>query len=97
MGQKVVIAPSARRDLHTIVQEIARDAPGRAVKFGDALLDRAEQAGSFPRSGRIVPEFGRDDLRELIHDPIRIIYRLRTDDAVEVIRFWHAKRGTPEP
>lgn len=96
MGKKVIIAPSARRDLHDIVQEIARDAPERAVKFGDALLDRAEQAGSFPRSGRIVPEFGREDLRELIHDPIRIIYRLRANDAVEVIRFWHAKRGTPE-
>lgn len=97
MGKKVVIAPSARRDLHHIVQEIARDAPGRAVRIGDELLDRAEQAGRFPRSGRIVPEFGRDDLRELIHDPIRIIYRLRTDDTVEVIRFWHAKRGKPEP
>ncbi len=43
----------------------------------------------------MVPEFGRDDLRELIHDPIRIIYRVRSD-AVEVVRFWHAKRGTPE-
>jgi plasmid stabilization system protein ParE len=45
MGQKVIIAPSARRDLHDIVQEIAHDAPGRAVAFGNALLDRAEQAG----------------------------------------------------
>lgn len=96
MGQKLIIAPSARSDLHNIVQEIARDAPGRAVKFGDALLDRAQQAADFPRSGRVVPEFGRDDLRELIHDPIRIIYRVRPD-VIEVVRFWHAKRGAPEP
>lgn len=96
MGQKVIIAPSARRDLHDILQEIAQDAPGRAFDFGNALLDRAEQAGIFPRSARVVPEFGRDDVSELIHDPIRIIYHLRHDDAVEVIRFWHAKRGTPE-
>lgn len=77
MGKKVIVAPSARSDLHGIVREIASDAPERAAKFGEALLDHAEQAGVFPRSGRIVPEFGRDDLRELIHDPIRIIYRIR--------------------
>ena len=56
MGQQLIIAPSARSDLHDIVQAIARDAPGRAVKFGDALLDRAQQAADFPLSGRIVPE-----------------------------------------
>lgn len=95
MGQKLIIAPSARSDLHEIVREIARDAPGRAVKFGDALLDRAQQAADFPLSGRVVPEFGREDLRELIHDPVRIIYRVRPG-AVEVVRFWHAKRGAPD-
>ena len=97
MGKKLLIAPSARRDLHAIAQEIARDAPERAVKFCDALLDRAQQAADFPHSGRVVPEFKRDDLRELIQAPFRIIYRVRTDDVVEVVRFWHAKRGTPEP
>jgi plasmid stabilization system protein ParE len=96
MGKKLIIAPSACRDLHDIAQEIARDAPERAVKFGDALLDRAQQAADFPNSGRMVPEFGRPDLRELIHAPIRIIYRVRPDDVVEVVRFWHAARGTPE-
>lgn len=96
MSQKVIIAPSARRDLHAIVQEIAHDALGCAVNFGNAIIDRAEQAAVFPRSGRVVPEFGRDDARALIHDPIRIIHRLRPDDSVEVFRFWHAKRGTPE-
>jgi plasmid stabilization system protein ParE len=95
MGQKLIIAPSARSDLHHIVQEIARDAPGRGANSATrSWIERSKQP-IFPRSGRVVPEFGRDDLRELIHDPIRIIYRVRSD-AVEVVRFWHAKRGTPE-
>lgn len=85
MGKKLTIAPSARRDSREIVQEIARD----------ALLDRATQASEFPQSGRIVPEFRDSNLRELIHTPIRIIYRLRPDDTVEVVRFWHASRGQP--
>ena len=97
MGKTLIIAPSARGDLHDIVKQIAHDAPERAIKFGDALLDRAQQAADFPKSGRVVPEFKRDDLRELVHTPIRIIYRIRADEAVEVVRFWHAARGTPEP
>jgi plasmid stabilization system protein ParE len=72
MGKALIIAPSARGDLHDIVKQIAHDAPERAIKFGD-------------------------DLRELIHSPIRIIYRIRSDEAVEIVRFWHAARGTPEP
>lgn len=83
--------------MHGIALEIARDAPERAVKICDALLDRAEQAAEFPLSGRVVREFKRDDLRELIQSPFRIIYRVRADEVVEVVRFWHAKRGTPEP
>ena len=96
MGQKLIIAPSARRDLHHIVKEIARDASQRAIAFGDALLDRAEQAAEFPNSGRAIPEFRDDNLRELIHAPIRIIYRLRPNDSVAVVRFWHSARGNPQ-
>jgi plasmid stabilization system protein ParE len=44
-----------------------------------------------------VPEFGDTFIREIIVRSYRVVYRL--DDArllVEVIRFWHAARGTPE-
>lgn len=94
MGRKLILAPSARRDLKNIVAEIAHDAPTRAIMFGDALLDKAEQAIDYPESGRIVPEFGWHDLRELIHSPIRIIYRIHPTK-IEVVRFWHAARGHP--
>jgi plasmid stabilization system protein ParE len=95
MGKALIVAPSARHDLRNIVTEIAHDAPERAIKFGDALLDRAEQAGQFPLSGRIVPELASDNIRELIHPPIRIIYRVQPDH-IEIVRFWHAARGAPE-
>lgn len=95
MGKKLIIAPSAQRDLRDIVNWIAHDTPERAVRFGDALLDRAEQAAEFPFSGRIVPVFADSGVRELIHAPIRIIYRVQTDH-IEVVRFWPGARGTPE-
>jgi plasmid stabilization system protein ParE len=50
-----------------------------------------------PRMGRVVPEFNKQDLREVIVSPYRIIYRLNDESKlIEVIRIWHAARDTPE-
>ena len=44
MGQKLIIAPSARSDLHHIVQEIARDAPGRGANSATrSWIERSKQ------------------------------------------------------
>jgi plasmid stabilization system protein ParE len=39
-------------------------------------LSQVEKLAEFPDSGRIVPEFGIAPLREIIHPPFRIVYRL---------------------
>lgn len=44
-----------------------------------------------PESGRVVPEFERPDLRELIESPYRLIYRVRAD-TIEVIAVVHLRR-----
>ena len=33
-----------------------------------------------PHAGRLVPEFGRDDLREVLLGTYRIIYQVHTDE-----------------
>ena len=51
----------------------------------------------FPESGRIVPEFGDPNIREVIRKPCRIAYRIRRRKrTIEIARVWHAARGTPE-
>jgi toxin ParE1/3/4 len=55
------------------------------------VLDATERLTAFPRSGRRVPEFSRDDLREVIMDPYRIIYRV-TGDQVEIAAVRHGAR-----
>jgi plasmid stabilization system protein ParE len=51
----------------------------------------------FPRFGRVVPEFGQDDLREIIHGAYRLIYQINeTEQRIELARIWHAARGTPD-
>jgi plasmid stabilization system protein ParE len=47
--------------------------------------------------GRVVPEFGVPSIREIIFKSYRIVYRVNHESrVVEVSRFWHGARGTPE-
>ena len=93
---QVIFAPRAERDLKSITFRIARLSSAEiAERFGNRLIDRALTLATLPERGRIVPELGEPDLREIIFKSYRIVYRLRAG-RVEVIRFWHAARGTPE-
>ena len=97
MGRKVIISPSGESDLSDIIAYVARHNQDAAVRLGNALIARTELLAEFPEIGRTVPEFRRSDLREIVHGSYRIIYRLRTDQAVvEIVRFWHAARGFPQ-
>lgn len=58
---------------------IARDDRAAAKRWVAQVFDRVGQIADFPESGRIVPEVGRRDLRELILGHYRIIYRVRKD------------------
>ena len=44
-----------------------------AARMVDRLTKHSEQVAEFPRSGRMVPEFQSEDIREVIERPYRII------------------------
>jgi toxin ParE1/3/4 len=73
----VTWSQEAGENLVEIEEFIARDSVERAVRFVDALIDQTEAIlADNPRSGRVVPEIGNPDIRELIHRGYRIVYRL---------------------
>ncbi|WP_052034969.1 type II toxin-antitoxin system RelE/ParE family toxin [Rhodopirellula europaea] len=45
----------------------------------------------FPYSGEVVPEFGREDLREVLPGNYRIIYRV-AELRVDVLAVFHSAR-----
>jgi len=63
----------------------------------ERLTRGAEQSATCPLSGRIVPEYGAPDLREVIASPYRIIYRIKAApiDVLAVVQ--SAQRLPPEP
>jgi toxin ParE1/3/4 len=97
MGYQVALSPSARRDLQDIVRYISLDSPERAVGFGQFLIDSSKRLAEFPEMGRVVPEFGDPAIREIVVRSYRVIYCVDHGDCrVDVARFWHGARGTPQ-
>src|SRR5436190_12454592 len=97
MGFPVILTEKAIEDLATIVAFIAADNSERARSFGNLLIDRALAIRPFPEIGRVVPEIGDSEVREILQGSYRIIYRVIHDpDAIYILRFWHGARGEPE-
>lgn len=97
MDFEVVLTRRASDDLVEIAKYIAQDDPALAESFTDELIHETLPLSAFPQMGRVVPELRQGSIRELIRNPYRIIYRIReTHHLIEVLRFWHGARGTPE-
>jgi addiction module RelE/StbE family toxin len=82
-------------DLDAACEYIARDAPRSADALAVRITRAIQRLADFPRSGRIVPERSEDDIREVIVQHYRIIYRVR-DDLVEIITIHHGARPLPD-
>lgn len=97
MAYKLIWSPAARDDLHDIVTFIARDNPNRAMSFGYELISETDRLKDFPESGRVVPEYRNDNIREIVIRPYRIVYRVNhTRKISEIARIWHSARGVPQ-
>jgi plasmid stabilization system protein ParE len=92
---QVIWVPSALDDLKEIQKYIARDSLYYANKFIEGAFNATERLSSFPKSGRIVPEFGNPAIREIGHGSYRIIYEL-INEAIYVVAVVHGKRLLPD-
>ena len=88
---KVVWSPLAIERVIEAAEFIAGDKPAAAQRWAEATFAAVARLADFPASGRIVPELGRPEVRELIQGSHRIIYRI-DDDAVLILTVRHASR-----
>jgi len=88
----VTFAASAVKDLEAIRTWYAdQQAPAVGERVLKEVISQVERLVDFPESGRIVPEFGIVNLREVIYSPFRIVYRL-DKSRVRIIRVWRSER-----
>jgi plasmid stabilization system protein ParE len=94
---KVDLARSALGDLENIIRYyedrgIPKVGHSRAVE----IFCKIERLKRYPDSGRVVPEFGAEKLREIIFPPFRIVYQ-RSAGRLWVIRVWRSERLMKTP
>jgi len=88
----VSFAEAALQDLESLRQWYAeQQVPEVGQRLVAEIFVRVEALRDHPDMGRVVPEFNRSFLRELIHPPFRIVYR-RDGGKVRVVRVWRSER-----
>lgn len=83
----------AEDDLQAIYDFIARDSQHYAKLVIEKILYAVDTIEQFPQIGRHVPERPRDDLRELIKPPYRIVYRV--GEEAHILTIFRASRQFP--
>jgi len=74
----------ARQDLLDIGKYIAQDNPMAARRWVECLRQQARSAADAPLAGRIVPELGRKEIREVFLRNYRLVYLVQ-EDAILVL------------
>jgi addiction module RelE/StbE family toxin len=79
-------------DVENIANFIEKDSAKYANIQVLRFFDKVKILETHPHTGRIVPEINRDYLRELIQGNYRIIYRIVTDNLIDIITIHHSRR-----
>lgn len=85
---KVHWTDNAEEHLDAIHGYITRNSPEYAKIIIDKLTRRSQQISVFPLSGRIVPEFDVEQIREVIEESYRIIYYIKPDQ-IDILAVIH--------
>lgn len=85
---KVHWTDNAEGHLDAIHDYIARNSQEYAKIIVDKLTRRSQQISAFPLSGRVVPGFDIEQIREVIEEPYRIIYYVKPDQ-IDILAVIH--------
>ena len=93
---RVIWSPSAIDDAESIAMYIARDSVDRAALFVTRLFEAADRISDYPQTGRVIPELGDGNRREMFVGSYRLMYRVEAGD-VWIVAVVHGARDWPTP
>jgi len=92
---KIVWTDPAVEDLRELHAYIARDSEMYASGFVERIILAAERLADHPKVGRVVPEANNENVREILYQRYRIIYRVKRD-SIEMLSVIHGARDLEE-
>ncbi|MCG2591148.1 type II toxin-antitoxin system RelE/ParE family toxin [Rhodohalobacter sulfatireducens] len=75
---------------------IALDHIPTAITWAEGVFEHCQKLSDLPERGRIVPEFRRPEIRELIHGNYRLVYELKTNQ-IDMLTIWHTRSRISGP
>jgi len=91
MAYSIRWSPKAVSHLEGICDYIARDSRHYAALFARKILSLVKAIPQFPKAGRIVPEYNDENLREILYENYRIVYRVK-EEVIEIVAICHGAR-----
>ncbi len=91
MAQKIRWSPRAASNFEDVCNYIAKDSEVYATIFANKLDGIIKSIPQFPKAGRIVPEYGDEDIREKIYENYRIVYRIK-GEFIEIVAICHGAK-----
>lgn len=88
---KLIWSPLALDRALEAKEYIAADNPRAAEKWASALVQAVARLKRHPRVGRIVPEIGRDEYREIVYGSYRVVYRI-SSGTISILTVRHYSR-----
>jgi len=88
----ITFAASAIKDLEDLQAYYSGEGvPDVGKRLVTDIMATIERLGAHPQSGRVVPEFHFEHLREIVSPPFRIVYRY-DKNKVRIVRIWRSER-----
>jgi len=92
---KVQWSPLALEQAEEAMDFIAgQGRPNSAAVWLDGLFERVRNLAPFPEQGRVVPEVGRTEIREVQYQGFRILHRV-SPDTIGILSVRHGRRELP--
>jgi toxin ParE1/3/4 len=88
------------RFLHEVDEQadyLAQYSPTRAALLIDNIFRQFDLLKPHPHLGRMVPEIGNEAIRELLFRQYRLIYRLVSDDRIDILTLQAGQRPLQLP
>ena len=91
MAKRIKWSPRAADSFEEICNYIARDSGYYASVFAKRIVSLVKAIPDFPKSGRIVPEYQNENIREKIYQNYRIVYRIKKE-VIEIAVISHGSK-----
>lgn len=79
MAYKIKWSHRAASNFEDICNYIGKDSKYYASLFAKKVNTLIKAIPQFPKAGRVVPEYGDENIREKIYEYYRIVYRIKED------------------